>query len=108
LTLSPALTALLLRPRSKGTPPPPLPWVAFPLIGGTVAWFLLDHLLPSLKVALALLPDGFAKPLSSHVEMTAVVIGAVAIGLLANPLNRLLGIGLTARFIVVPACTSRV
>ncbi len=37
LTLSPALTALLLRPRDKETTPP-LPRLAFPLAGGWLAW----------------------------------------------------------------------
>ncbi|HET6880746.1 MAG TPA: efflux RND transporter permease subunit [Pirellulales bacterium] len=37
LTLSPALTALLLRERNKGAAPP-LPRLAFPLIGGWLGW----------------------------------------------------------------------
>ncbi len=37
LTLSPALTAVLLRPHDKGTAPP-LPWPAFPLAGGWLGW----------------------------------------------------------------------
>ena len=37
LTLSPALTALLLRPSDKETTPP-LPRLAFPLAGGWLAW----------------------------------------------------------------------
>src|SRR5205807_6094155 len=37
LTLSPALTALLLRPRDKGTAPP-LPRLAYPLLGAWLAW----------------------------------------------------------------------
>ena len=37
LTLSPALTALLLRPQDKETALP-LPWLAFPLLGGWVGW----------------------------------------------------------------------
>ena len=45
LTLSPALTALMLRPRGKQAPPP-LPWLAFPLIGGALGWFLAADLQP--------------------------------------------------------------
>src|SRR5262249_43135946 len=39
LTLSPALTALLLRPRDKGAAPP-LPRLAFPLLGAWLGWAL--------------------------------------------------------------------
>ena len=40
LTLSPALTALLLRPREKGSAPP-LPWPAFVVAGGWLGWEFL-------------------------------------------------------------------
>ena len=40
LTLSPALTALLLRPRDKHTAPP-LPWLAFVITGGWLGWEFL-------------------------------------------------------------------
>jgi multidrug efflux pump len=40
LTLSPALTALLLRPRDKGAAPP-LPQWTFPLAGGWIGWTLV-------------------------------------------------------------------
>ncbi|HVA45369.1 MAG TPA: efflux RND transporter permease subunit [Pirellulales bacterium] len=39
LTLSPALTAILLRPRDKANALP-LPWAAFPLIGGVIGWIV--------------------------------------------------------------------
>jgi multidrug efflux pump len=39
LTLSPALTAILLRPRDKANALP-LPWAAFPLIGGVLGWII--------------------------------------------------------------------
>src|SRR5205823_5856768 len=49
LTLSPALTALLLRPRDKGTAPP-LPRLAFPLAGAWLGWELLaPYLAPLLE-----------------------------------------------------------
>ena len=41
LTLSPALTALLLRPRDKHTAPP-LPWFVFVIAGGWVGWEFLS------------------------------------------------------------------
>ena len=40
LTLSPALTAVLLRPRDKAVAAP-LPWLAFALAGGWLGWDLL-------------------------------------------------------------------
>ena len=40
LTLSPALTAVLLRPRDKGSAPP-LPRLAFPLAGAWLGWMVL-------------------------------------------------------------------
>src|SRR6185295_15927881 len=43
LTLSPALTALLLRPRDKQAAPP-LPKVTFPLVGGVLGWIFLAPL----------------------------------------------------------------
>jgi multidrug efflux pump subunit AcrB len=80
LTLSPALTALLLRPRDKGTAPP-LPRLAFPLAGAWFAWqFLTPWLAPWLDEATA-----WAAP------VTAVVLGAVAGWVVSRPLNGLLG-----------------
>ncbi|HQU42000.1 MAG TPA: efflux RND transporter permease subunit [Pirellulales bacterium] len=43
LTLSPALTAVLLRPIDKQNARP-LPWAAFPLIGGVMGWMFLTAL----------------------------------------------------------------
>src|SRR6185437_9208586 len=52
LTLSPALTALLLKPHAKQAAPP-LPRLAFMLAGGWAAWsFLTDwltHVVPPLR-----------------------------------------------------------
>ncbi len=62
LTLSPALTAVLLRPHdehAKGAAPP-LPWLAFPLLAGAHGWFLLaDRLAPWIDRALTHLPADF-------------------------------------------------
>src|SRR5262249_21206988 len=52
LTLSPALTALLLRPRDKQTAPP-LPRVAFPILAAWAGW---EFLTPWLAKALESLP----------------------------------------------------
>ncbi|HEV3260100.1 MAG TPA: multidrug efflux RND transporter permease subunit [Gemmataceae bacterium] len=83
LTLSPALTALLLRPRDKQTAPP-LPRICFAILGG---WIGYDILAPRLtawlpsQVALA----GWVMPAA------AVVVGALAGWLVSRPLNRVLG-----------------
>jgi multidrug efflux pump subunit AcrB len=87
LTLSPALTALLLRPRDKGTAPP-LPWLAFPLAGAALGWLFL---LPALARGLALLPAGWAAGVPGWaVAAAAVAAGAAAGALLGRPLNQIL------------------
>jgi multidrug efflux pump subunit AcrB len=56
LTLSPALTALLLRPRDKETAPP-LPRVAYVLAGALWGWFSLGAwALPRVEPTLTLGP----------------------------------------------------
>jgi multidrug efflux pump subunit AcrB len=83
LTLSPALTALLLRPRDKGTAPP-LPRVAFPLAGAWLGWeFLSDPLT-------GWLGEVNGAP-AWAVPAAAAVLGAAAGWLVSRPLNRILG-----------------
>jgi multidrug efflux pump subunit AcrB len=86
LTLSPALTALLLRSHDKETSPP-LPRVAFALIGGWLGW---EFLAEGLKHALELLPLSGAADLAGALPWVAVVLGAGAGWLLSRPLNSLL------------------
>jgi multidrug efflux pump subunit AcrB len=97
LTLSPALTALLLRPRhpqdkSKGQREeviPPLPRLAFPLIG---AWMGYEFLGPWLEVAPpAWLPAGLPMSWSTCVFVMASLAGAGAGWIVSKPLNKLLG-----------------
>ncbi len=92
LTLSPALTALLLLPRGK-TPPPPLPWLAFPLIGAGIGWFLAGDVEPLLNRAFLLLPQPFAQFFANHATISAVVISAAVLAVVGKTLNRLLGTG---------------
>ncbi|HEY5315835.1 MAG TPA: multidrug efflux RND transporter permease subunit [Pirellulales bacterium] len=92
LTLSPALTAVLLRPRGKQAPPP-LPWLAFPLIGAGLGWFLAADLQPVLERAEGLLSTGLASTLGRYPTAMAALLGAAAMALLGLPFNRLLGIG---------------
>ncbi len=83
LTLSPALTALLLRARDKGSAPP-LPWLAFVVAGGWLGWEYLTpwivegHHLPSVS--------------AENLPWVAATAGAIAGGVLSWPLNMLLRI----------------
>jgi multidrug efflux pump len=81
LTLSPALAALLLRPRNKHSAPP-LPWPAFGIAGGWFAWVLLTP-----RVEAWLQPQGW---MLTALPFAVVVVGAAAGVLVGWPLNRLL------------------
>ncbi|HSQ57208.1 MAG TPA: efflux RND transporter permease subunit, partial [Gemmata sp.] len=83
LTLSPALCALLLKPKREGEAAEPLPRLFFPLAGAGLAnWFLSEHLrnLPQL----AALPAFF-------VPVLAAATGGMVGALLRVVLNRALG-----------------
>jgi len=90
LTLSPALTALLLRPQDKETALP-LPTFAFPLIGIWLGW---EFLTPWLKQGAALLPEGsldiFAGAPEWAVPAGAAAIAALAGWIVSRPLNLVL------------------
>jgi multidrug efflux pump subunit AcrB len=103
LTLSPALAALLLRPRDRGNYQA-LPRVAFLGLGGWAGYlWLAPRILPYLSnetgggptLHAALLPD-LVQLLGTDPKRTAEMIGALAGGfmlwLAARPLNRGLGI----------------
>jgi multidrug efflux pump len=94
LTLSPALTALLLRPREK-TVAPPLPRLAFPLVGAWAGWtFLSEWLLKGMEQLGPVVPESAAPLLAVVMPWSAriaVVLGIVVGWLLSRPLNRLLG-----------------
>jgi multidrug efflux pump subunit AcrB len=85
LTLSPALTALLLRPRDKGTAPP-LPRLAFLIAGVWLGW---EFLAPRLEGLLSEVPQAAALPWV--VQGMAVVLGAAAGWLAGRPLNAVMG-----------------
>src|SRR5262249_12898085 len=82
LTLSPALTALLLRPREKGTAPP-LPRLAFPPIGLWLGW---EFLTPWLRKGLPASPDS-----DWLLPATAALATALAAWLVSRPLNAVMG-----------------
>src|SRR5262249_12230363 len=82
LTLSPALTALLLKPHDKN-PGPPLPWPVIWLAGGWAGWELLAPWISGASAWFNIAPDAL--------PWVGAVIGAVAAGLIARPLNRALG-----------------
>ncbi len=90
LTLSPALTALLLRPRGQDAAPP-LPRLLFPLVGGMSAFFLL---LPWLKDQFTVLANDYLagavltpEVLDWVVPGLAIAGGALAAWFLGRPTN---------------------
>ncbi len=96
LTLSPALTALLLRPlHHDKSDAPPLPRLAFPPLLGLAGWlwlspwqhlgwtWLLAHTAPGLAEWLKLVPDGAVTAMAS-------AEGALLGWLVSGPLNRLM------------------
>ncbi|HEY4263211.1 MAG TPA: multidrug efflux RND transporter permease subunit [Schlesneria sp.] len=92
LTLSPALTALMLRPRGKGETTP-LPWLAFPIIGASVGWALSGELNHLTEKTFHLLPHDAEIWAAENVTLVTVMIGAVLMGVLGYPFNRLMAIG---------------
>jgi multidrug efflux pump len=88
LTLSPALTALLLRPVSPGQGDdirrePPLPRLGFALLGGWLTWeFVVPEWTPI---------PGTSGLLASLSPYLLILLGAVAGWFMGGPLNRLLG-----------------
>jgi len=84
LTLSPALCALLLKPKSDGEALEPLPRLAFPLAGAGLAYWYLTGPLPAVVPQLAAWP-GWAIP------VVAAGGGGFVGWLVRVGLNRLLG-----------------
>ncbi|HVU33920.1 MAG TPA: efflux RND transporter permease subunit, partial [Opitutaceae bacterium] len=90
LTLSPALTAVLLRPHDKHAKgaAPPLPWLAFPLLAGAAGWFLLaEPLAPWIDRALTHLPADVVERLSGFepwLTPSAAALIAAAVGALVG------------------------
>ncbi|MBX3411444.1 MAG: efflux RND transporter permease subunit [Pirellulales bacterium] len=86
LTLSPALTAVLLKRHDKHAAPP-LPWLCFPIGGAWLAWYLYDE-----RTRLWLIDSASASPgFASWLAPTILVLGGALVGaLLAGPSNRLL------------------
>ena len=87
LTLSPALTALLLRPRDEAAAPP-LPWLAFAVAGGWFGWARLAEYL-SYPATLENLGSG-ARP------WVSLTLGVVAGLIIAWPLNQILRLAFRA------------
>jgi multidrug efflux pump subunit AcrB len=95
LTLSPALTALLLRSREKGSAPP-LPRLTFPLAAAWAGWtFAAPYLAPYVSPALAKLPallSGVLQPATPYLAPTVAALGCAAAGwLVGGWLNAMLG-----------------
>jgi multidrug efflux pump subunit AcrB len=92
LTLSPALGAILLRPRAKGVFEP-LPWFAFTPVGAWLGHKLGIHYANPVLAALALpLPPSLLEIVRVWGPIVAGALVATAVGLtLGQPLNFLLG-----------------
>ncbi len=88
LTLSPALSALLLKPRHHGRPSEPLPRLAFALIGG---WLGYQYLVPEFPRLFAMWKWTLPPQLTAW-ELTSIatIVGALAGYVLGFPLNRIL------------------
>ncbi|HUY32902.1 MAG TPA: efflux RND transporter permease subunit [Pirellulales bacterium] len=94
LTLSPALTALLLRPRDKAAAPP-LPFLTFPLVGGWLGWtFLTPWIVQWLGRLQSSALQSAAGWITEDVAagVLAAVAGVVAGALVGRPLNWILGV----------------
>jgi multidrug efflux pump subunit AcrB len=99
LTLSPALAALLLKPRAADRPQEPLPRPAFALIGGWLGFALLAPWLgPRLAPAFSGLIGGEETPWKAAVAtltpglvtLIGTALGAAAGWLSGKPMNRIL------------------
>jgi multidrug efflux pump len=90
LTLSPALAALLLKPRDKGQGSP-LPWPAYVALGGLAGWLFLPPVLaPGLPRLAGLIHANPAAVPAWELKPAAAVLGAAAGALLAWPLDHAL------------------
>jgi multidrug efflux pump len=89
LTLSPALTALLLRPRDKHSAPP-LPWPAFVITGGWLGWEFLTGWIAAIGNQLPI------QITAGNAAWVAAAIGAIAGGLASWPLNKVFGLAFRA------------
>ena len=90
LTLSPALAALLLKPRGHGNRTSPLPWWGFALIGGAAGYALLA---PNMAVVTARLHLSYPFAATSMESVAiATTIGAILGLIIGWPVNRALAI----------------
>ncbi len=90
LTLSPALTALLLKPHDKHIAPP-LPRLAFLLAGGWSGWLLSERLTPALATWVGADGPHLPRLLVSLSPCLLVLLTAAAGWLIGGVLNRVLG-----------------
>jgi multidrug efflux pump subunit AcrB len=96
LTLSPALSALLLKPQEKGGVVKPLPRVSFALLGGWAGYvYLAPWLTPWVAWLIQKLPPevaGRVQGVSEWAALAAGITAAVVAGwVVGRPLNWLLG-----------------
>jgi multidrug efflux pump subunit AcrB len=91
LTLSPALAAILLKPKKLGSYEV-LPWPIYMLLGGALGYFAVWRGLGAhLSFVENVLPSGASASARATAPWVAALAAAIAAGLLARGLNRLLG-----------------
>ncbi len=91
LTLSPALAAILLRPRTKGTYTN-MPWAVFAVVGAVLGYAAADHWLkPLLTDPNGNAPQGWPAWTPIAASVTVAALTALAAALLSPILNYLLG-----------------
>src|SRR5205823_6507407 len=92
LTLSPALCALLLKPKGAGEAREPLPRIAFPLLGaGLAVWMLRPYLVRAVDFLPVEAQAWLAAIAHWFIPAVALAVGGVAGYLLRVVLNRSLG-----------------
>jgi multidrug efflux pump len=96
LTLSPALTALLLRPQMETRRQDPLPRLAFVLAGGWLGWLAADKWTLPLSTWIGADGSRFLHLLVSLSPCLLVLIGGAAGGMAGGMLNRVLGLSFRA------------
>jgi multidrug efflux pump subunit AcrB len=97
LTLSPALCALLLKPKAAGEEQRPLPELLFPLVGAVLAYlYLCPEVVRWLETQSEDVQNSFAPVAGWLIPFACCLAGAVSLYLLRIVLNRTLGFAFAA------------
>lgn len=92
LTLSPALAAILLKPRNK-TKHTVLPWLILALIGGWLGYeHLQEHLNDWIQSVISYVPQNVVDQLPGLLPWMSIAVGAITLAMLSLVINSLLRI----------------